>query len=163
VLPCVSWHQLPPLASAGSGAATCPVVSTPASRLGAAQVSPRVPWCQLPPPGLGQLGCHHASVAPAPASLLEAARVPPQTHVTLQIMGYQSIRIFPRGITIVISYRGVRISSRTPHDKTGATHLQGMRRAVHSVLARRVGRGLQDYNNAAQTCCPLTVDRYSAG
>jgi hypothetical protein len=61
VLPCVSWHQLPPLASTGSGAATCPVVSTPASRLGAARVSPRVPWCQLPPPGLGQLGCHHAS------------------------------------------------------------------------------------------------------
>jgi hypothetical protein len=117
VLPRVPWCQLPPpgsgqlgcrhascgassrlLARGNSSATTRPMAPAPTSWLGAAWVPPRVPWHQLPPPGSGQLRCHHVS------------------HDTLQTAGYQSIRIFSGGITIIISYRGVHVSSKTPLD-----------------------------------------------
>jgi hypothetical protein len=117
VLPRVPWCQLPPpgsgqlgcrhasrgassrlLARGNSGATTRPMAPAPTSWLGAAWVPPRVPWHQLPPPGSGQLRCHHVS------------------HDTLQTAVYQSIRIFSGGITIIISYRGVHVSSKTPLD-----------------------------------------------
>jgi hypothetical protein len=91
-----------------SGAATCLVMPAPTSQLEAAQVPLRVPGRQLPPHGLGQLGCHNMS------------------HDTLQTTGYQSIRIFPGGITIVISYWGVHVSSKMPLDKAGVARLQGV-------------------------------------
>jgi hypothetical protein len=31
----------------------------------------------------------------------------------------------------MISHRGVRVSSKTPHDKAGAARLQGVRHVVH--------------------------------
>jgi hypothetical protein len=116
VLPHVSWQQLPPPSSgrlwchhASRGASShlpargelgCRHASRGVSFcLPAPRVPPCVPWRQLLTPSSGQLGCRHVS------------------HDALQTAGYQGIRIFPDRITIVISYRGVRISSKTPHYK----------------------------------------------
>jgi hypothetical protein len=74
------WLQLPPpglgplrsrhvsrgsssrlLAQGSSGAATCLVAPTPASRLRAAPEPPRVSWLQLPLLGSEQLRSHHVS------------------------------------------------------------------------------------------------------
>jgi hypothetical protein len=76
------------------------------------------------------------------------------SHDTLQTAGYQSIRIFSGGITIIISYRGVHVSSKTPLDTASDT--------LNTSKACGQGGGLQDYDSAAQTCCPLTANRYSA-
>jgi hypothetical protein len=85
------------MAQASSGAATCPVASAPAARLGAATGPPRVLRQQLPLPGSGQLRGRHVSsglssrcpargssraatcpMASAPAAWPGAAPVPPR-------------------------------------------------------------------------------------
>jgi hypothetical protein len=84
------------LARGSSGAAMCPMVLAPESRLGAARVLPCVSWCQPSPPLLGQLKSRHVShgsssrllahdsfgaimypMVPAPATWLRVAPEPP--------------------------------------------------------------------------------------
>jgi hypothetical protein len=39
--------------------------------------------------------------------------------------------MFPDGITIMISHRGVRISSKMPHDKADTVLMRDMQRVTH--------------------------------
>jgi hypothetical protein len=116
----------------------------------AARVPPRVPWPQLPSSGLGQLGCCHASrgassrllaqdssgaatcpMAPAPASWLRAAPKPPRVPWSSMSCGLLSKQIPPGGIAIMISHRGMRVSSRTPDDKVDTARMRDMQRETH--------------------------------
>jgi hypothetical protein len=49
----------------------------------------------------------------------------------LRAEGYWNKQISPDNMAIMISHRGVCVSSKAPHDKAGATRLQGMRQVAH--------------------------------
>jgi hypothetical protein len=144
------WCQLPPPASGQrrcrhvshgpssrvlawdiSGPATRLVAPAPASWHRAAPEPPCVPWLQLPPSDSWQLRSRHGSHGSSSRLLSQgssgAATCPMELYGlwTIEVNKYPTWHCH-RDLPL-----GVRVSSKTPHDKADTVRMRDMRLAAH--------------------------------